>query len=424
MFTLRPVKNYAFTVLASFVLGLSSLGAQTESSPAPSSAAPRKFDVDSIPTFTVEERVKRLSEMSEMQRVEFAKAFRQLPESGQSNAKINALFLAWGAVDPLSALKEALALPTDRTRTVAAEAMAHGVTTEGAPSLARALRAMDEKSVGADEKERLVGLAVVKWSQKNPADAAQFEAELYPAAIERLQSPKAGDGVLMNTTRAVAMNWGSADPQAAVAFYGKEPVNYFALENAILGWWRKDAKAAATYVDAHLQTPGDQKIAGLFAGAVADQNPQKGLQWLRWTEGDREQSAAILQIAGAWAERDASTAAKWATALPPDKGRNAVALITGIWTQRDQPAVEKWLKTLKDERRRDAALSGYISAIASKQPASAMEWALKISNAKLRVRYTKPIAELWMKEDAKAAKAWIEKSKMPESEKKAVLDLN
>ncbi len=382
-----------------------------------------KFDAASIATFPLEDRIKRLKAMSTAERLTFAQPFHRLPEGGQSNAKINAFFMAWGAVEPVAALKEALTFSTMKTRTVAAEALAHGVTSESAASLARSLRAADEKQLGADEKERLLGLAIVKWSQKDAAGAAEFVAELYPKAAARLAKPGAGDGNLLNTTRGVAMNWGAADPQAAVSWYRKEPVNYFALENAILGWWRKDAKAAAAYLGAHLKTAGDKRIAGLFAGPVADQDPKIALQWLPWVEGERAESAALLQIAGAWAERDQAAAAKWAASLPPEKGRNALALIAASWTQRDQKAAEKWVDTLK-ETRRDAALSGYISAIASRQPEKAMTWALKINDPKLRLRYTKPLAELWMKEDAAKAREWIKKSKMPESEKKTVLGLD
>ena len=179
------------------------------------SAVSEKLEVETIFSIPLDQRRQLLSALTPEEREKkFSEQFRNLPAGGPSNGKINALFMAWSTVDPAKAIESAKKFPTADTRRVAVEAICYGATPEAAKMIAQSIKEFRDDVLPPEQKERLLGLAIVKWSQADPAAAAQFLAEVYPNAATRLAKPGAGDGDLLTTTKAVAANWGAAAPQA------------------------------------------------------------------------------------------------------------------------------------------------------------------------------------------------------------------
>lgn len=390
-------------------------------SPAPSA----KLEVDTVATVPLPERSALLAKMDAADRVKFARLFNDLPAGGQSNAKINALFMAWGMVDAPAAVENAKALPTPNTRTVALEAVAYGMKPESSSAVARLLREVKTESLEPEGKERILGLSIVKWSQVDPAAAAQFLDEVYPDAAERLARPGAGDGYLLTTTKGVAMNWGGAAPEAALTWFQKKghPKNFVAVQNVILGWWRKDAKAAAAYVSAHLATDGERQIAGVLAAPMADQNPRVALEWTKWIGDERLRRRTKRQIADAWATQDPNAASQWAVSLSGEERDAIITIVAAEWGHSSPAAAATWIDSLEGVAR-DAAISGYASVLSAKDHKSALEWAFKIKDVKEKDRLTRAIANDWLREKPDEARAWIKASKLPEAGKKHLLGLD
>ena len=172
------------------------------------SAVSEKLEVETIFSIPLDQRRQLLSAFTPEEREKFSEQFRNLPAGGPSNGKINALFMAWSTVDPAKAIESAKKFPTADTRRVAVEAICYGATPEAAKTIAQSIKEFPDDLLPAEQKERLLGIAIVKWSQADPAAAAQFLAEVYPNAATRLAKPGAGDGDLLTTTKAVAANWG------------------------------------------------------------------------------------------------------------------------------------------------------------------------------------------------------------------------
>jgi hypothetical protein len=383
---------------------------------------PHKLEVDTIAAIPLEERRSLLAKLNADERVKFARQVRDLPPSGQTNGKINALFMGWSVVDPVAAIENAKGFPTPRTRTVATEAIAYGMESKSAGTMVQSLRTLSQDALDPEAKERLLGLSIVKWSQVDPAAAARALAELYPDAANRLTKPGGGDGVLLTTTKGVAVNWGATDPHAALDWFRKkgEPENLFAVENVILGWWQKDHAAAAAYVSAHVGTAGEREVAGVMADAMAEQDPRAATEWVKWNKDDRSRRRAQLKIADIWSSKDPRAAAKWAAGLPAEEGKAAMSVVASRWTLNDPEAVAKWLDSLKGPLR-DAAIFGFASATAAKDYAFALGWVMKISDPQSKERLSKAIATQWLRLKPNEARPWIQNSKMPEDQKKQLL---
>lgn len=390
-------------------------------SPAPSA----KLEVDTVAAIPLAERSALLAKMDAAGRVKFARLFTYLPAGGASNAKINALFMAWGMVDALAAVENAKALPTPNTRTVALEAVGYGMKPESSSAVARLLRGVASEALEPEAKERLLGLSIVKWSQIDPPAAAHFLDEVYPNTAERLARPGSGDGYLLTTTKGVAMNWGGAAPQAALAWFQQKgrPENLVAMQNVILGWWRKDAKAAAAYVSAHLATEGERQTAGIMAALMADQNPPVALQWAKWIGDERLRHKTERQIADVWVRQDPQAASQWAVSLSGEEREAIITIVAAEWGHASPAVAAKWIDSLKGAAR-DAAISGYASVLSARDHKTALEWAFKIKDEKEKERLTRAIANDWLREKPGEARAWVKASKLPEAVKKHLLGLN
>ncbi len=395
-----------------------------EAAPAQSpSPVPQKLDVDTIFSIPLDQRRQLLSALTPDEREKFAEQFRTLPAAGPSNAKINAFFMAWSTIDTTKAIESAKKFPTADTRRVAVEAICYGATREAAKTIAQSIKEFHGALLPAEQKERLLGVAIAKWSQADPAAAAQFLAEVYPDAAKRLAKPKAGDGDLLTTTNTVAANWGAAAPLAALDWFQKkqQPENLVAVRAVILGWWRKDAKAAATYVSAHARTPNEREVAGFMSGAMAEQDPRIAAQWVEWIKEERLRRRTRLGIAEVWALREPEAAGAWSKGLARKEGEEAIGVVASVWAFKNSAATEKWIGSFQGKAR-DSAIRGYATTIARTNQELALNWVITMQDREARTRLTKVIAAEWMKRNPDESKIWIKKSKLSDAEKKQLLE--
>ena len=387
------------------------------------STGPEKLEVENIVLLTLDQRRHLLSALTSEEREKFSEQFRKLPAGGPSNGKINALFMAWSVVDPAKAMESAKKFPTADTRRVAVEAICFGMKPEAAKMIAQSIRELGDDALPPEQKERLLGMAIVKWSQADPAPAAQFLAEIYPNAATRLAKPGAGDGDLLITTRALGANWGATAPQAALDWFQKkqQPENLVAVQSVIIGWWRKDPKAAANYVKAHVATPNEREIAGMMSGAMAEQDPRAAVQWVEWIKEEKARRRMRLGIAEIWAAHDPKAAGAWSKDLAGKEGEDTIGVVAGVWAFKDSAAAQKWIDSLRGPAR-DVAIRGYATTMARTNQKLALDWVVKMEDHQARARLAKAIAAEWIKQNPDESKAWIKKSRLSDAEKKQLLE--
>ena len=382
-----------------------------------------KLEVENMLLLTLDQRRQLLSALTSEERKKFSEEFRKLPAGGPSNGKINALFIAWSAVDAAQAMESAKKFPTADTRRAAVEAICFGLKPEDAKTIAQSIRELRDDSLPPKEKERLLGMAIVKWSQADPAMAAQFLAEIYPDAATRLAKPGAGDGDLLITTRALGANWGATAPQAALDWFQKkqQPENLIAVQNVIIGWWRKDPKAAADYVKAHVATPNEREIAGVMSGVMAQQDPRAAAQWVEWIKEEKIRRRMRLGIAEVWSAHDPKAAGAWSKDFAGKEGEDTIKIVAGVWASKDSAAAQKWIDSLRG-RVRDVAIRGYATTMGRTNQKLALDWVVKMEDQQAQTRLAKTIVAEWMKQNPDESKAWIKGSRFSDAEKKQLLE--
>jgi hypothetical protein len=398
-------------------------GGFSQLQPSPSqSPAVDKLDPENVLLVPLGARRQRLAALTLEERQQLFQQFAQLPPSGPSNGKLNALFIAWATVDAVGGLESAEKLSTADARRAAIEALCYGITSEDSPEISKRLKDLTPEMLAPEQKERLLSLGIIKWSQKDPVAAANFLAETYPNAARRVTSPSAGDGDLITAVKGVAENWGKKDPQAALNWFKKsEPENTVGVQSAVLGWWKTDTKAAAAYVRSHTATPNEREVAAAVCGPMTDQDPRVAMQWSEWIKDERLRNQMRVAIATLWAQRAPKDAKAWAEQLSGDEAKRMINPVANAWAASDAKAVEQWIGSLKDFKR-DAAIRGYAKALMAKNPEQALDWAQKVREARVRDGLMKLIASEWAKTHPEEAKAWVNKSKLSAAEKKHLLD--
>ena len=112
---------------------------------------------------------------------------------------------------------------------------------------------------------------------------------------------------------------------------------------------------------------------------------------------------AAATIAGAKIGTETKDRAAWLLEnLRSDDGR-ALDLFTSLWTQGNHTEAANWIGTMQPGPQRDAALKGFVPTAARIDGATAMDWALTVSDPLLRNQLYCEAHENWKETDAEQA---------------------
>jgi hypothetical protein len=153
--------------------------------------------------------------------------------------------------------------------------------------------------------------------------------------------------------------------------------------------------------------------AGLtsLAEQMAREGFQQGTQWLDSAKLSPTELQGIgnnlpahnmpTSDIGQWAE--------WlAKNLPEsEKTSGKISTMVGAWTEKDYTAAGTWLTQAPDGPAKQAAVRGYVQAVAPYEPETAAQWAMTLSSGEDRARALRQIYHKWPKNDP-AAKAAAE----------------
>lgn len=182
-----------------------------------------------------------------------------------------------------------------------------------------------------------------------------------PRALAYLATRPGMNGVESPLFNELASKWGESDPNAAVTWamgLSDASAQRAALLGILKGWSDVLPEAAATYA------------ANLQAGDLQD--------------------AAVLKVVGEWSFRDARGAAAWVRAFPEGKLREKAAGPIIFWGTGQCPG----------------AIADMLEAI---------------GNPDLTKEHGEMLANAWLSRDPAAARAWIERSPLPDEVKQRLL---
>jgi hypothetical protein len=170
-----------------------------------------------------------------------------------------------------------------------------------------------------------------------------------------------------------------------------------------------------------LQTPEAQRQAmvelstalhhQIFPKVMAELTNEQGVEVAREILGSASLTAekhdlAAAGIAGAKIGPDTKDAAAWLLESLRSEDPRALKTFASEWTHGDYAAAADWVNSLPKGPQRDAALEGFIPAAAAIDGATAMDWAMTISDPLTRnIIYNEAHAK-WQQNDPTQANAY------------------
>jgi hypothetical protein len=156
---------------------------------------------------------------------------------------------------------------------------------------------------------------------------------------------------------------------------------------------------------------------------AAELDPQEAGAWAA-RHGQEEYGKGLYRRVGTrWARHDPAAAMKWLSTLPPGAERDAGVQETyRTWLSRDSAAAKDWLRAAELEPWLEPALALYVKSIARESPEEALEWSALIGDAERRREATIKIGQHWHRVDPEAARAWLDRSGLPEKDREWILN--
>jgi hypothetical protein len=322
--------------------------------------------------------------------------------------------------------------------------------------------------------------AFSQWHSNDPEAAFEYVKSLKPSAENRRlcevigshtynldpeQMEERGRWLLQNgvgresqwALRNIAGNLAQSDVNRAIAFAQTLPAGDTqrdAISSAVSHWANNDPKAAADWVKAAGNAPGVNSWAQSVASQWAESDPAAAFAFAnslsnsdarrnslssvlgQWAEVDPATAAAravtlpddqrpnaVQQVANRWAQNDPDAALSWVLNQPDsDQRNNAIGSVVNNWTDQDPGAASQWLAKQPAGKMRDEAISQFLYSAARTEPESAIQWAGSISDESRRKERINWVAREWYRQDANAARAWVQSAQLDDAARKSLLD--
>jgi hypothetical protein len=305
-------------------------------------------------------------------------------------------------------------------------------------------------AASAEKSERIHAefrqLLIRRWAQKDaPAAADWINRNLSGAARDpalnsvattwaetdsngaeqwarQLTDPDERGGALL----AIASEITRDDPVAALSLAAELPASQTRddfLIHAASEWAGRDSKTAIDWgkqiQDESLRA---QMLAAIATGfAEADPAAAATLAAQSLPPG-RAQDDAVVGIVQRWTQQDPEEAAAWVVAFPEGKLRDtALEAVVKLWADKDITDAGAWVSTLSAQAGSDVAIGAYAEKLGVQFPETAAEWLQDIRDVRLRDERMVRLAELWLRQDAPAARQWISQAPLSNETKQRLL---
>ena len=282
------------------------------------------------------------------------------------------------------------------------------------------------------------------WSQFDPY-----------GAIDYCKSRASGMGAGFAVS-GVLEGWAARNPEEAKSWV-EDPLNRGMAKlynfGLIKGWASTDLEGASEYVMRMEGGDEVQKLAGMLAEfyqkrgfgeasrwaeeiensklkeaaftklsrTLARDQPGELSQWLEEHADKKYAGKAFENLGARWGETDPQAAIDYFTALP--EGSNQVQgfkSVIGKWAKQDPLSAGNWLNKQPASPRLDSALANYASTVSRDDGASAMEWAVSITEEKLQQKTIRSVGQEWYRQDRNAVEAWLPQSGLTEDLQKSI----
>lgn len=354
----------------------------------------------------------------------------ELVKTREQRALYSSLFAQLAEADPASAASRLASVPVGESRDYALRALADGwahsdlpaalawaqklPSTERAPAMEAVLAALvstdpmraielAQDSLTGAAFDRTLLAALQTLTRTDPKAAANFIGKLAPGEVQT-QASYAVVRALAAETPAGALAWVRTLP--AGELQGQ------LLNNVLDLWAAKNPTAAGQYILQMTAGPEQDSAAAHLAGLLAA-NPSQAIAWAQSLGSSTARSAAMVNLASAWAQRDPAAAAQWAGSIEPAPVRiEALNGALSYWLLHDSAAARNYIFGLTGETQVSAA-ANLAPGLAQRDPVGTMAWAQTLPTAEAREATTIAAYARWLKNSPVEARAWLAKANLP-----------
>jgi hypothetical protein len=315
-----------------------------------------------------------------------------LPPTKDKDQWLNTTFAYIGFWDPTNALAMSTSLDVSQALKgrLRATILARWAERDG-PGAAAALSNM------SGLPPTVYGDVASAWAAQDPKLAVAWAASL-PSAQARNMA-----------TRRAAEAWAGIDGQAAADYFLSQSTN--TQQSAILSslfsrWASEDPSAVMSWVANLSDAAAKTRLLPGLASACAKVDPLSASPYLQSLPANMQEDVA-RRIAGALFEQDPQQGADFVASLPAGEIQStAQKSLARKWASQDLSGALAWLGELPQGAGRDAALDGLLPEWTRNDPGAAAAYVQALPLVS-QAPFLSQIAKSWATENPAAAAAWV-----------------
>lgn len=256
-----------------------------------------------------------------------------------------------------------------------------------------------------------VSIIGAEWARQNPSAAMAWASSLNEGRSEAI-SAVVGQVAKLDPAKASQMLAGMSEDDLSEAF-----------QTVAASYGAKNFTEAQAWIRG---LPSDQQAEALASaiGGLSIEDPSLAAEEVKLMSQGAAKDRAVSEVVGDMARENPQAAAEFLR----DQG-SAEAMRMGMrnlipsWVSKDAPNALAYAFGLVAGDVRDSALQSYVMSNTAEDPAKVILVAENIQDESERIRSMSIAATRWMREDAAAAKEYVEQSQLlPEADKNRILN--
>lgn len=166
-----------------------------------------------------------------------------------------------------------------------------------------------------------------------------------------------------------------------------------------------------------------------LASRWGSEDHDAAVAWAKSLSDPDAQKQAFIQVLKGWSDQSPSDAANYLVTMTPGDVQNAcMGKVLGEWSFRDGQAAVQWVTQFLGQYPQsdltDKAVDSVMFWAQGQSPAAIADLLDTSGNPNLVQKYGEQIGSIWLSRDETAARAWIQRSSLPDDVKQRLLNRN
>lgn len=257
-----------------------------------------------------------------------------------------------------------------------------------------------------------VSIIGAEWARQNPAAAMAWASSLGEERNDAI-SAVVGEVAKLDPAKASKMLAGLSGENFTEAF-----------RNVARSYGAKNFQEAQAWIKSLPADQQNEAMAAAIGGLSSDDEARQAAVQVRLMSDGAAKDRAVAEVAGDMARDDPKSAADFLKEQGSDEAmRLGMRELMSTWVNKDAPNALAYAFALEAGDVRDSALQTYVMSSTAADPSQVILVAENIQDEGERIRSMSIAAVRWMREDADAARDYVEQSHLlRKSDKNRILN--